>query len=70
MTSEAGPTVASAPIDAAGRMTLCGPRVAPGSRITVSMLMIRSWNRWVCTTHPRLTVEPSPRVTRSGSGSQ
>ena len=38
--------------------------------VTVSMDMIRSWNRWVCTTHPRSTVAPSPRVTRSASGSQ
>ena len=30
ITSEAGPTVAWAPIRAAGRMTLCGPMVAPG----------------------------------------
>ena len=30
MTSDAGPTVACAPIAAAGRITLCGPSVAPG----------------------------------------
>ena len=69
-TSDAGPTVDVAPIDAAGRMTLCGPRVAPGSSVTVSMLMIRSWNRWVCSTQPRLTVAASPNRTRSASGSQ
>ena len=34
------------------------------------MDMIRSWNRCVCTTHPRSTVAPSPSVTRSASGSQ
>ena len=34
MTSEAGPTVACAPMRAAGRMTLCGPRVAPASSET------------------------------------
>jgi hypothetical protein len=44
-TSDPGPTVAPAPIDAAGRITLLGPRVAPASSVTVSMLMIRSWNR-------------------------
>ena len=34
------------------------------------MLMIRSWNRWVWSTHPRLTLTPAPRATRSASGSQ
>ncbi len=34
------------------------------------MLSTRSWNRWVWTTQPRFTVAPSPRVTRSVSGSQ
>ena len=55
---------------AAGSATQCGPRVAPASSTTVSIRMIRSWNRWVCTTQPRLTVRPRPSVTRSASGSQ
>ena len=70
MTRDAGPTVPPLPILACGRMTPCGPMVAPSSSVTVSMLMTRSWNRWVWTTHPRLTVEFLPRVTRSASGSQ
>src|SRR5882757_229353 len=70
MTNDAGPTVAPAPIRAAGNATQCGPSVAPSSSTTVSSRMIRSWNRWVCTTQPRLTVAPLPRVTRSASGSQ
>ena len=70
MTSEAGPTVAESPRPDAGSATQCGPSVAPASITTVSIRMIRSWNRCVCTTQPRLTVDPSPSVTRSGSGSQ
>ena len=70
ITSEAGPTVAPAPIRAAGNATQCGPSVAPRSRTTVSIRMMRSWNRCVCTTHPRLTAAPSSSVTRSASGSQ
>ena len=30
--------------------------------VTVSMLSTRSWNRWVCTTHPWLTVDPVLQV--------
>ncbi len=70
ITSEAGPTVAPAPIRAAGSATQCGPSVEPSSSTTVSIRMMRSWNRWVCTTQPRLTVAPLSRVTRSASGSQ
>jgi len=70
ITREAGPTVASRSIRAAGRITLPGPRVAPSPRVTVSMLSTRSWNRWVWTTQPRLTVAPAPSSTRSVSGSQ
>src|SRR5687767_2694885 len=70
ITSDAGPTVPPSPIRACGRMTPCGPMVAPSSSVTASMLMMRSWKRCVCTTQPRLTVELWPRVTRSASGSQ
>src|SRR2546423_544677 len=70
ITSEAGPTVACAPTVTPGSTMPCGPRVAPVSRVTVSMRMIRSWNRCVCTTHPRLTVAASPTRMRSASGSQ
>ena len=70
ITREAGPIVAPAPIREAGNATQCVPNVAPFSRTTVSNRMIRSWNRWVCTTQPRFTVLPSPSVTRSASGSQ
>ena len=66
----ARPDVVPAPMLAPGRMIPLGPSVAPSSMRTSSMLMIRSWNRWVCTTQPRLTVAPSPRRTRSDSGSQ
>ena len=68
--SMAGPTVAPAPSLAAGRATQWVPSVAPSSSTTVSMRMIRSWNRWVCTTQPRLTVLPAPSEIRSASGSQ
>src|SRR6478609_8112215 len=69
-TSDAGPTEAPGPRLAAGRTTPCGPTLAPSSRRTVSMLITRSWNRCVWSTHPRFTVAPSPRATRSASGSQ
>ena len=70
ITNDAGPIVAPAPIRDAGSATQCVPSVAPFSRTTVSIRMIRSWNRWVCTTQPRFTVLPSPNLTRSASGSQ
>ena len=55
---------------AAGSATQWVPSVAPRSSTTVSIRMMRSWNRCVCTTQPRLTVAPSASVTRSASGSQ
>ena len=70
ITSDPGPTVLCRPRVAAGRTMLLGPKVAPVRRVTVSMLSNRSWKRWVCTTHPGLTVAPSSTVTRSISGSQ
>ena len=51
-------------------MTEFGPMVEPAPRRTVSMASTRSWKRWVCTTHPRLTVAPAPISMRSCSGSQ
>ena len=68
ITSEAGPTVAPAPMRAAGSATQCGPSVEPSSSTTVSIRMIRSWNRWVCTTQPRLTVAPFVEGDQVGLG--
>ena len=53
---------------AAGRMTPCGPRVAPWLEVTVSMLMTRSWNRWVCSTQPRFTLDAVAERDQVGLG--
>lgn len=47
ITSDAGPTVAPVPGRAVGSAALCGPGVAPDSRTTVPVRMIRSWNKCV-----------------------
>ena len=69
MTREPGPTVAPASTVLPGRTKLLGPRVEPASIDTGCSRMMRSWNRWVWSTVPRLTDTPRPRCTRSNSGS-
>ena len=39
-----------------------------GVQRTVSMLMIRSWNRWVCRTQPRLTLDAVAQPDQVGLG--
>ena len=69
MTRDPGATVVRSSIVAPGSTKLLGPSVEPRRMVTGSMRMIRSWNRWVCRTVPRLTDTLSSRRTRSNSGS-